>query len=58
MALLACRFGPRVVLPTVATFEQVDQSDYDDQPETEGTGLRDRESSGSWRPDLPSDWAA
>jgi VIT1/CCC1 family predicted Fe2+/Mn2+ transporter len=45
MALLACRFGPRVVLPTVATFEQVDQGDYDDQPETAGTGMRDQERS-------------
>jgi demethoxyubiquinone hydroxylase (CLK1/Coq7/Cat5 family) len=45
MALLACRFGPRVVLPTVATFEQVDQGDYDDQPETAGTGMRDEERS-------------
>jgi VIT1/CCC1 family predicted Fe2+/Mn2+ transporter len=45
MSLLASRFGPRVVLPTVATFEQVDQGDYDDQPETAGTGMRDQERS-------------
>lgn len=45
MSVLAKRFGPRVVLPTVATFEQVDQGDYDDQPETEGTGMRDQERS-------------
>jgi VIT1/CCC1 family predicted Fe2+/Mn2+ transporter len=45
MAWLACRFGPRIVLPTVATFEQVDQGDYDDQPETAGTGMRDQERS-------------
>jgi vacuolar iron transporter family protein len=45
MALLASRFGPRVVLPTVATFEQVDQADYDDQPETAGTGMREQERS-------------
>jgi VIT1/CCC1 family predicted Fe2+/Mn2+ transporter len=45
MALLACHFGPRVVLTTVATFEQVDQRDYDDQPETAGTGMRDQERS-------------
>jgi VIT1/CCC1 family predicted Fe2+/Mn2+ transporter len=45
MAFLACHFGPRIVLPTVATFEQVDQGDYDDQPETEGTGMRDQERS-------------
>jgi vacuolar iron transporter family protein len=45
MTLLACRFGPRIVLPTVATFEQVDQGDYDDQPETAGTGMREQERS-------------
>jgi VIT1/CCC1 family predicted Fe2+/Mn2+ transporter len=45
MSLLAHRFGPRVVLPTVATFEQVDQGDYDDQPETAGTAMRDQERS-------------
>ena len=45
VAILAFRFGPRVVLPTVATFEQVDQGDYDDQPETAGTGMRDQERS-------------
>ena len=45
MAFLARRFGPRLVLPTVATFEQVDQGDYDDQPETAGTSMRDQERS-------------
>ena len=45
MSFLAKRFGPSVVLPTVATFEQVDQGDYDDQPETAGTGMRDQERS-------------
>ena len=45
MAWLARRFGPRIVLPTVATFERVDQGDYDDQPETAGTGMRDQERS-------------
>jgi vacuolar iron transporter family protein len=45
MSFLAKRYGPRVVLPTVATFEQLDQGDYDDQPETEGTGMRDQERS-------------
>lgn len=45
MAWLAGRFGPRIVLPTVATFERVDQGDYDDQPETAGTGMRDQERS-------------
>jgi VIT1/CCC1 family predicted Fe2+/Mn2+ transporter len=45
MAFLARRFGPRLVLPTVATFEQVDQADYDDQLETAGTGMREQERS-------------
>jgi vacuolar iron transporter family protein len=45
MAFLARRFGPRLVLPTVATLEQVDQGGYDDQPETAGTGMRDDERS-------------
>jgi len=45
MAWLAGRFGPRLVLPTVATLEQVDEAGYDDQPETEGTSMRDQERS-------------
>src|ERR1700737_3624974 len=45
MAFLARRFGPRLVLPTVATLEQVDQHEYDDQPETEGTAMRAQERS-------------
>jgi VIT1/CCC1 family predicted Fe2+/Mn2+ transporter len=45
MMVLARRFGPRVVLPTVATLEQVDQHEYDDQPETEGTAMRSQERS-------------
>jgi vacuolar iron transporter family protein len=45
MAFLAGRFGPKLVLPTVATFEQVDQDDYDDQLETAGTGMREQERS-------------
>jgi vacuolar iron transporter family protein len=45
MALLARRFGPRIVLSTVATLEQVDQGSYDDQPETAGTSMRDQERS-------------
>ncbi|MGD0983122.1 MAG: demethoxyubiquinone hydroxylase family protein [Acidimicrobiales bacterium] len=45
MAFLASRFGPRVVLPTVATLEQVDQAGYDDQPETVGTNMSDQERS-------------
>jgi VIT1/CCC1 family predicted Fe2+/Mn2+ transporter len=45
MVFLAHRFGPRLVLPTVATLEQVDQHLYDDQPETQGTGMRAEERS-------------
>jgi VIT1/CCC1 family predicted Fe2+/Mn2+ transporter len=45
MGLLAKRFGARIVLPTVATLEHVDQAAYDDQPETAGTGMRDQERS-------------
>ncbi len=45
MSFLAKRFGAKVVLPTVATFEQVDQGDYDEQPETAGTGMPDQERS-------------
>ena len=42
---LAGRFGARVVLPTVATLEQVDQTGYDDQPETAETNMADQERS-------------
>ncbi len=45
LAFAARRFGPRVVLPTVATLEQVDQHEYDDQPETAGTVMRSQERS-------------
>jgi hypothetical protein len=45
LAMLARRFGPHVVLPTVATLEQVDQAGYDDQPETDGTPMRAQERS-------------
>lgn len=45
MMFLAARFGARLVLPTVATLEQVDQHDYDDQPETDGTAMRAQERS-------------
>ncbi len=45
MAFLARRFGPNIVLSTVATFEQVDQGYYDDQPETAATNMRDQERS-------------
>ena len=43
MSALAGRFGARLVLPTVATLEQVDQTGYDDQPETRGTAMPDQE---------------
>jgi len=39
MRLLARRFGAALVLPTVATLEQVDQEAYDDQPESKDTGM-------------------
>ena len=45
MRLLAHRFGAQLVLPTVATLEQVDQEAYDDQTETAGTGMPDDERS-------------
>jgi VIT1/CCC1 family predicted Fe2+/Mn2+ transporter len=45
MGTLAARFGARIVLPTVATLEQVDQGGYDNQPETAGTAMRDQERS-------------
>jgi VIT1/CCC1 family predicted Fe2+/Mn2+ transporter len=45
MMFLARRFGARIVLPTVATLEQVDQHEYDDQPETQGTAMRSQERS-------------
>ena len=45
MRLLAARFGAQLVLPTVATLERADQLDYDDQPETEGTGMPEDERS-------------
>ncbi len=39
MRLLARRFGAALVLPTVATLEQVDQEAYDDQPEAKDTDM-------------------
>jgi VIT1/CCC1 family predicted Fe2+/Mn2+ transporter len=45
MRLLAHRFGAQLVLPTVATLEQVDEQAYDDQTETEGTGMPEDERS-------------
>src|ERR1019366_2594016 len=45
MRLLAHRFGAQLVLPTVATLERVDQENYDDQTETQGTGMPEDERS-------------
>jgi VIT1/CCC1 family predicted Fe2+/Mn2+ transporter len=45
MRLLAGRFGAQLVLPTVATLERADQLGYDDQAETEGTGMPEDERS-------------
>lgn len=45
MGVLARRFGARLVLPSVATFEQADQSGYDDQPETALTAMPAQERS-------------
>lgn len=45
MGRLARTFGPRVVLPSVATFEQVDQAIYDRQVETSTTSMREQERS-------------
>lgn len=36
---LARRFGPRLVLPTVASLEEINQHMYDHQPEAGGTSL-------------------
>lgn len=45
LAFLARRFGPRFVLPTVATLEELDKHVYDDQPETASTTMRAQERS-------------
>ena len=45
MRVLALRLGPQFVVRTVATLEQIDQTGYDDQPETEDTPMRDQERS-------------
>ena len=42
---LARRFGPRVVLPTVASLERVDAGHYDAQVEARATGLPSQERS-------------
>ncbi|MEA2618152.1 MAG: vacuolar iron transporter family protein [Chloroflexota bacterium] len=45
LRFLARRLGPRFVLPTVATLEELDQHVYDDQPETAATPMRAQERS-------------
>ena len=35
----ARRFGAGTVLPTAATLESIDRHQYDEQPETQGTGM-------------------
>jgi VIT1/CCC1 family predicted Fe2+/Mn2+ transporter len=45
LRLLARRLGPAFVLPTVATLEELDRHEYDDQPETAGTAMRAQERS-------------
>lgn len=45
LAWLARRFGPQVVLPTVASLERVDSSHYDRQPEAHPGGLPGQERS-------------
>jgi|GEM_PF-6288250 hypothetical protein len=44
-ALCQGGFGPRFVLPTVVSLEQVDQAGYDDQPETAGGNVPDQQRS-------------
>lgn len=45
LAWLARRFGPSLVLPSLAATEWNGQADYDDQAETGGTGMRGEERS-------------
>jgi VIT1/CCC1 family predicted Fe2+/Mn2+ transporter len=45
LAWLARRFGPQVVLPTVASLERVDSGHYDGQPEARAGGLPGEERS-------------
>jgi VIT1/CCC1 family predicted Fe2+/Mn2+ transporter len=45
LRFLARRLGPRFVLPSVATLEELDQHVYDDQPETATTPMRAEERS-------------
>jgi vacuolar iron transporter family protein len=45
LAWLARRFGPSMVVPSLAATEWTNRSDYDSQPETDGTGMRAEERS-------------
>jgi vacuolar iron transporter family protein len=45
LAWLARRFGPSLVLPSLAATEWKGQADYDEQMETDGTGMRGDERS-------------
>jgi VIT1/CCC1 family predicted Fe2+/Mn2+ transporter len=42
---LARRFGPSLILPSLVATEWQGRGDYDDQPETDGTGMRAEERS-------------
>jgi VIT1/CCC1 family predicted Fe2+/Mn2+ transporter len=45
LILIAKRFGPQVVLPTLRTLEEIDRDQYDIQPESRGTGMPAQERS-------------
>jgi VIT1/CCC1 family predicted Fe2+/Mn2+ transporter len=45
LILIAKRFGPNVVLPTLRTLEQIDRDQYDHQPESRDTGMPAQERS-------------
>ncbi|MEO8285801.1 MAG: VIT1/CCC1 family protein [Chloroflexota bacterium] len=45
LALLARRFGPQFVLPTINHMEQADSTSYDNQPEATGTSMPSEERS-------------
>jgi len=45
LILIAKRFGPGVVLPTLRTLEEIDRDHYDDQPESRDTAMPAQERS-------------
>jgi VIT1/CCC1 family predicted Fe2+/Mn2+ transporter len=45
LILIAKRFGPDVVVPTLRTLEQIDRDQYDTQPESRSTGMPAQERS-------------